>query len=867
MVNTGAITKAQGTGETIVQPALSQSGTLNVDTGRLKTDNLQDYSAASKTLAGGTYNLTGTLALPNADVVTNAATLALKGSGAQVDNSSTGAADDGLDNLRSNAASGHVRVLDGKSLTAPKASSPGPFTNTGTLTVGDASTFTATGGLQNNGTLQGSGTVARGGGGTPTVTNAGTVRPGSSPGRLTVSGDYTQTAAGTLVTEVEGSSPGSSLDQLAVSGTATLGGTLDIQNDFSPSPGDSFTILTYGARSGEFATINGLGIDPDHEHLPLYEADRMRLVVTKSAFSDLSIEQSAQATEGDSATHDAEVAVSLSAPTRRTVNVDYATSDGTAGQPGDYTATSGRLTFAPGDEVKKIKVPVRADVLDEGDEQLDVTLSEPGGGTPVNATMPADKTGTLTLVDDDPEPAVSIRDEVFVEEGDTADVTALVPVRLSAPSGRRVTVAYATEAASATAGDDYETTTGTLTFDPGDPTVKTIAVPIRGDTLDEPAEPLTLRLSAPSNASLDPSVADSTIRIVDQDPPRPPSATPSLSVDDVRVAEGNTGENRARLRLQLSESTDQAVTASYSTADVTAQAPTDYDAESGTVTFSPGERTAVVDVPVNGDKTDESDEAFDLNLPNVSSNATLGDSSGRVTIVDDDDEIPPETTITSGALRDRPLHDRERRLQVLGARGRIVRMSSRRGLLVCLRLAGGLFRLGPGRSHLRGPCHRRRGHRRSYAGQAQLDRRHLGSQGHGRESLLRREEGRPRRERAGHVLRGHADEHDHQGDRHAGPQGNDAACRGEGQLLARPPSAQRWTHRRASPAAPPTPRRSRPGPRTSQATRSPPGRPGRSRSSVESRRGRETRDRRRRCHPGQHRERCGDRAGADGRRR
>lgn len=162
--------------------ALSQPGTLNVDIGRLKTDNLQDYRAASKTLGGGTYNLTGTLALPNADVVTNAATLALKGSGAQVDNSSTGAADDGLDNLRSNAASGHVRVLDGKSLTAPKASSPGPFTNTGTLTVGDASTFMATGGLQNNGTLQGSGTVARGGGGTPTVTNAGTVRPGSPPG-------------------------------------------------------------------------------------------------------------------------------------------------------------------------------------------------------------------------------------------------------------------------------------------------------------------------------------------------------------------------------------------------------------------------------------------------------------------------------------------------------------------------------------------------------------------------------------------------------------------------------------------------------------------------------------------------------------
>lgn len=311
--------------------------------------------------------------------------------------------------------------------------------------------------------------------------------------------------------------------------------------------------------------------------------------------------------------------------------------------------------------------------------------------------------------------------------------------------------------------------------------MKTIAVPIRGDTLDEPAEPLTLRLSAPSNASLDPSVADSTIRIVDQDPPRPPSATPSLSVDDVRVAEGNTGENPARLRLQLSESTDQAVTASYSTADVTAQAPTDYDAESGTVTFSPGERTAVVDVPVNGDKTDESDEAFDLNLPNVSSNATLGDSSGRVTIVDDD-EIPPETTITSGPSG-----------TVRSTTASVAFKSSEpeAGSFECRRDGGswsacaspaGYSALGQGAHTFEVRAIDGEGTVDPTAGQAQLDRRHLGSQGHGRESLLRREEGRPRRERAGHVLRGHADEHDHQGDRHAGPQGNDAACRGEGQL-------------------------------------------------------------------------------------
>ncbi len=101
-------------------------------------------------------------------------------------------------------------------------------------------------------TFSGTGTIES------NVTNAGTVSPGNSAGGITVQGDYTQESTGVLEIQLGGTTAGTGYDQLTVTGTVTMGGTLNVSliNNFVPQVGDSFTILPYSTHSGEFSALN-----------------------------------------------------------------------------------------------------------------------------------------------------------------------------------------------------------------------------------------------------------------------------------------------------------------------------------------------------------------------------------------------------------------------------------------------------------------------------------------------------------------------------------------------------------------------------------------------------------------------------------
>ncbi|HUQ31150.1 MAG TPA: tandem-95 repeat protein, partial [Pyrinomonadaceae bacterium] len=190
-------------------------------------------------------------------------------------------------------------------------------------------------------------------------------------------------------------------------------------------------------------------------------------------------------------------------------------------------------------------------------------------------------------------------------------------------------VDYATSNGTATAGQDYTAASGQLTFDPG-VTTQTFNVPITNDTIDENDETVNLTLSNVTGSSSLGAQTTAVLTITDNDP------TPTLSITDATVTEGNSGTVNATFTVSLSAASGLPVSVNYQTADGTATAPSDYTAIPSTaLNFAPGETTKTVTVLVKGDTLAEADENFFVNLSGAV-NASIADNQGQGNIVSDD---------------------------------------------------------------------------------------------------------------------------------------------------------------------------------------------------------------------------------------
>jgi hypothetical protein len=164
-----------------------------------------------------------------------------------------------------------------------------------------------------------------------------------------------------------------------------------------------------------------------------------------------------------------------------------------------------------------------------------------------------------------------------------------------------------------------------------------VTVQVNGDTDVEPDETFNVNLA---NATGNATIADATGvgTIVNDD--QPVLEQPSrISIDDVSTSEGNAGQTAFRFNVALDRAQSAPVTVDLATADGTATAPSDYAANTGTVTFAPGETAKAVTVQVNGDTTKELDETFNVNLSNATGNATIADATGVGTIINDDQPV------------------------------------------------------------------------------------------------------------------------------------------------------------------------------------------------------------------------------------
>ncbi len=254
--------------------SLNNTGTVAVASGTLDADSVTQVS--SQTLTGGTWDVSGgsTLSLQNGTALTtNNAAVLLDGAGSIVPNFANQLAANG----------GSLTVQDGAKLTTP-----GAFTNTGMVTIGNnGSVLTTTGNysqsgsgsltslqggtlkpisstaMVNGGAVTGSGTIEG------SVTNAAIFEPGTTTagGTIEITGNYAQTAAGALDIGLAGAASGQ-FGQLAVTGTASLNGALNLTllSGFVPTDTQSFEALAYGTHSGTFPTVTGTRI-PNNETL------------------------------------------------------------------------------------------------------------------------------------------------------------------------------------------------------------------------------------------------------------------------------------------------------------------------------------------------------------------------------------------------------------------------------------------------------------------------------------------------------------------------------------------------------------------------------------------------------------------------
>jgi hypothetical protein len=342
--------------------------------------------------------------------------------------------------------------------------------------------------------------------------------------------------------------------------------------------------------------------------------------------------------EGNSGTTNFNFTVSLSNQSTQTVTVNYATADGTATAGSDYTAVgSTLLTFNPLETVKNISVAVTGETTFESNENFFVNLNGASNGAI------SDSQGVGTILNDDPAPPGSLRFSAatysVAENGGTATITVertggsagAASVQFSSPAG-----GSATGGASCSGGVDYITPSSSLNWADGDSTNKTFQVTICNESVFESNETVNLALSNATGASLG-AQTTATLTITNDD------AQPTISINDVSQAEGNSGTTSMIFTVSLSNPSTQTVTVSYATANVTAMAGSDYTAVASTLlTFNSLETSKNVTVMVTADTTSEPDETFQVNLSGAS-NATISDSQGIGTIVNDDGTPQPGT--------------------------------------------------------------------------------------------------------------------------------------------------------------------------------------------------------------------------------
>ncbi len=335
--------------------------------------------------------------------------------------------------------------------------------------------------------------------------------------------------------------------------------------------------------------------------------------------------------------------------------IDYATSEGTATDPEDYDDVSGTLEWEAGDTADKtFTVTIKDNAPEELNEDFTVTITagtpdDPETGEVNESEVIGTGSGIVTIIGD---PTVGFSPISYEVSEDGGSIT--VFVSRANVDDDPVSVDYTTVNGTAEAGDDYTTTTDTLTWLAGELGNKSIIIPILADIDEIGPETFTVALSNCSNCKINDGQGTATVTIQEGEVNPENPGTLAFSPTALLIPEAS---GTVSVFVTRTGGTDGVVTIKYETAPGTAisSPPADFTATTGTLTWQDGQGgNKLISVPIINDLEVESTESFTVRFildgtsptPNAGpGRPTIGASSATVSIQDNDDQP------TAGAFR------------------------------------------------------------------------------------------------------------------------------------------------------------------------------------------------------------------------
>ncbi len=438
--------------------------------------------------------------------------------------------------------------------------------------------------------------------------------------------------------------------------TTEVGDTATAGSDYADTTTGS---VTFSGSSGTISVplVNDSNVEGDETftlqlagstHLYVTAAGSVQGIIVDDDTASLSIDD-VTATEGDGTvlfTVISDRYIEGSAA----VTVDFSSQDGKAVAGEDYTATTGTLSISDGDRIT-LSVPILEDSppIVEGDETFSVLLSN----TSSNAVI-ADGTGVATISDNDV-PDITVSDVAATAEGNGTDtsVSFVVTSSLDVAANTTISIDYSVSSLTTEPDDFSGATSGTVTISNG--SSASLPLAYAADRVVETDEEYTVELSNPriSSSSVIPILVDASGSGVIQN-----DDSPQLSIGDVSRSEGDSGTTTMTFTVtsDLQVASDADVNLDYVVNAVDTESGDLSGTLTGSVTLNSG-NTAQIEVDVAGDTTVETDETYTVDIsnatiPSSTAGASIVDSSGLGTIINDDSFTVSIDSTLKSALED-----------------------------------------------------------------------------------------------------------------------------------------------------------------------------------------------------------------------